>query len=204
MARGRLKRKKWKKAKRRYERSKQAVSDAQRQDLQPDISFDAGLERFLSSQQREGDIAMADATEQRSSLMNSYFDPNNPFSQQALLEKSIGDTRKAQVGQFASRGRLYSGGLEHELAQDAYQGQKGRDDLSRNYGKAVTGIERGFNDKLSGLQSESEKALWSNQQRRADDLGATAAPSFAELGLNAQGGKIRKPKKKNFRRKPGR
>lgn len=56
------------------------------------------------------------------------FDPNNPFSQAALLRKHLGQAQTGNSNRYAAAGQLYAGSLQN--AQDTSQDQFNRSDDS--------------------------------------------------------------------------
>ena len=190
----------YRKARRKFRRKTRSQEKGQAdwqaaQDQAPGLGFDAGLDREMSDIQTDADRSRSNLVEQRGTLFNQYFDPNNPFSQQALLEKQITDQRQGRVGNYASRGRLYSGGLEHAMQGDARNALQARDSMNRGYASQVTGAERANADTLRGLTRQGEDAVWNRAQQMGANIQDTAVPSAQALGM---GKKPKKPKRKDF------
>jgi len=76
------------------------------------------------------------------------FDPNNPFSQAALLRKHYQQSKSATTNSMASRGQLYAGALQTALDRDDVNFQQGDDRLQ----KALTGS-------LSDISDRRRRAL---------------------------------------------
>lgn len=152
--------------------------------------FDAALERFLSSQQQQADVARAQANEARGTLHNQFFNPADPFSRQALLEKSLGDSLREGLYSTASRGQLYSGALEESQAATRFAGQQDYDAMMDEYAERAGGIDRDLADRLGALGQSSEQAIFDRTHDYSYDvMNSDATTPAAARGPAPAGGR---------------
>lgn len=131
--------------------------------------FDAGLERYLSQLQQQGDVATSRAQEERTGLYNETFDPTNPFAAQAMLKRDLDQSVAEQSIGMASRGQLYSGALEAGQSNLQHEGQRGQDQLYRTYADQMGQIDRGLADTMGGITSSADDAIWQSTQSAIGD-----------------------------------
>lgn len=166
------------------------------------LPVDATYDQQVAALQRQRDNTLAALTQQRTSSLSNYgftegpngtlaFDPNNPFSQAALLKKNY-DTNRRSTGQtLAAGGQMYSGAFQN--AQDLINRNQlqSEDSLSkqvlnflmRNTSAATearTGYEtaagQAYGDRLSRFQSNPN---YDPASGAPDAPGAAPAPSTA-------------------------
>lgn len=153
----------------------------------PPLPFDAGLQRYLSGIQTQADIAQGETATDISQLQAQFFDANNPFSNQALLQRNLQQAQSELLLQQGGAGALYSGQTEARLGDHAFRAQKEQDALYRDYMEQLTRLERGGTDAQSELTSDAEAAIFEYVQATAGDIGSQG-PEY---------GKNKKKKKKN-------
>jgi hypothetical protein len=132
--------------------------------------FDPALERYLSGLQQQGDVARVQRDEQLGTLKNEYFNPSDPFSRQALLEKSLGDSMRENLYSSASRGQLYSGNLEEQNMATQFAGQQDYDTMLDDYADQAGGIERDYTNRLGTLGQDAEGAIFDRTNQVGHDV----------------------------------
>lgn len=190
---------KYRKATRQQQRRDRAGSMAElRQPAGEDLPYSADLERFLSSVQQRGDVARAQRDEGMAALQQDYFDPSDPFSRTALMNRSLRQAADETFRGGAAAGRLYSGSLVAAQLEDAHRAGGQRRELERGFMGAAGELQRGYADQVGALAAEGEGALFDAARSRAADIEATSLPSFRAMGRDALGNILPKPKKKHL------
>lgn len=107
--------------------------------------LDPIYDQQVGAAQRTRDDQLAYLANQRQAGLSSFgytpdlqFDPNNPFSQAALLKRSYDQARRATTTSIAARGGLYSGSLQNAQADVNYRQGQGEDALKRRLVEFLT------------------------------------------------------------------
>jgi len=144
----------------------------------PGLDFSAELENYLSGVLQQADVAVAQGDEAKAGLFNQYFDPNNPFSNQAMLQRQLHQAHAENALGMGASGHLYSGALEAADAQTAFSGQQAQDQMLRDYLQKFGGIERDTASVLGGATSDANKAIfdWAQQMASVESINPADAP----------------------------
>lgn len=139
----------------------------------PGFTYSADLERYLSGLQEQGDSATAAAAQQRAELFNRYFDPNNAFSNQAMLQRQLHQAHAENALGMGASGHLYSGALEALDAETAFGGQQAEDALLREYADRSGSVDSALLGATTGLTGKAEDAIWQYAAAMAADSSDT-------------------------------
>jgi len=140
------------------------------------IGWDDQFELALNQIQTQGDYAQATADEQQALLGNEYFDPNDPFSRQAMASRAADLARKGRSLSAASRGRMYSGSQVGAARDQEYDLAAQQNELIKAYQNQAQGIDRGLRDTQVQLGMQAENAIYGMASQTASDIGATQIP----------------------------
>lgn len=188
----------YRKKKKRYEK-KQAWEAAQYDEpATPDLDYDGATARELLGLDNEATRVGAEANQARQQLYSDTFDPNNPFSSQALLARTHSEQKASTSLGFAGRGSLYSGAHEAQQARNVFSQQRDQDQLYRDYLARMNSVNEGQADAMSDLSMSADDAIFqAAMQQGAADAGTAVPDPRAAAGPKPKGGnkKPKKPKK---------
>ena len=173
-------------------------------DLPAELPFDPQLELTLSDIQRQGDVATARSSADLAGLYSANFDPANPFSRQAELQRTLHEAHAENLTTMAARGHLYGGGLVAADRDTARAGLEAQDALARDYEGRSTEILRARDDALSDLQRDAQDALFDSTQRAAEDVESTEPGLGPGVRPRREAKGLVKPKRRQFRRRRAR
>lgn len=107
--------------------------------------IDPIYDQQVGAAQRTRDDTLSALAQQRNAGLSSFgytadlqFDPNNPFSQAALLKRSYDQARRATTTSIAARGGLYSGSLQNAQADVNHRQGQSEDALKRRLVEFLT------------------------------------------------------------------
>lgn len=132
---------------------------AQRTPAPPDPAYQAQIAALA----RQRDSTLSDLSGQQSRSLLDYgynasydqaggvsglsFDPSNPFSRAALLQKSYQQNKSGTLNSMAARGQLYAGAL-----------QQAQDVNDTNYQQSNDSLQKQLIASLAGIQAAKTKA----------------------------------------------
>jgi hypothetical protein len=131
--------------------------------------------RFYADLQRQADVARSNRGEQQQQLYNEYFDPNNPYSRQALAARTLDQARRGDFNSAASSGNLYSGAQIAVGRDREFNGGLAQHQLSQGYLRDYSENERSYTDTLNELLMRGEDRRASDATARALDIESTLA-----------------------------
>lgn len=146
------------------------------------VPFSAEFQNYLAALQAQADTALAQANEQAAAFYQQNIDPTNPFSNQALLQRSHQQAVRQNSLSFGSRGSLYSGGLEAVGAKMGVEQQGETDRFLRQYEEGQAQIVRNRDTTLGAIKKSIDEAIFKYVMEHANEI-PTAPTGGADAGL---------------------
>lgn len=112
---------------------------------------------------------------------SATFDPNNPYSQAALLRKHTEQSRTGNTNRFASAGQLYAGSLQNAQDETQQQFNEGDSALSRAALAFVLNNNAQMNEARNNYELDAGQAS-------ADRLGRIPTNALADFTTAAKPG----------------